>query len=182
MCRPATFDEFSWAVGLFEGEGSISFSRNFAGHYYPRISIAMTDVDVIQRFAHAFPGGGFSRENGTNKIIHRYMIQNRDGIETFLLQIQPYLSVKKSAECARALELIAASRTRAPRAPVRRRMAILTPAEITQMRRDRAAGMPVADIAQKYLIGKSHVSRLTKDCAIRARAGPGWSRPSRVSP
>jgi hypothetical protein len=175
MSEPATFDEFSWAVGLFEGEGSISFSRNFAGHYYPRISIAMTDLDVIQRFAQVFPGGGFYREDGTNKIIHRYMIQNRDGIEAFLLQIQPHLSVKKSAECSRALELIAASRTRAPRAPIRRRMTMLTPAEIVQIRRDRAAGMPVADIAEKYLIGKSHVSRLTKDCAIRAQVRSGSS-------
>lgn len=156
------FDEFSWAVGLFEGEGSISFSRNYAGHDYPRISIAMTDLDVIQRFARAFPGGGFYEEDGTNKRIYRYMIQNRDGIETFLRQIQPYLSVKKSAECARALTLIAESRVRAPKAPTRRRMDVVSQAEIAQMRIDRAAGMSVAALADKYLIGKSHVSRLTK--------------------
>jgi hypothetical protein len=37
------FDEFSWAVGLFEGEGSICFTRNQAGHYFPRIAIAFTE-------------------------------------------------------------------------------------------------------------------------------------------
>jgi predicted DNA-binding protein (UPF0251 family) len=157
------FDEFSWAVGLFEGEGSISFSRNYAGHRYPRISIAMSDLDVIQRFAHVFPGGGHSQERGTNKMIHRYMIQSRDGIETFLLQLQPYLSEKKSAECAEALALIEQSRVRAPRPPTRRRLNPLSSDEIEAMRLDRVAGMPVAEIAEKYLIGKSHVSRLTKD-------------------
>jgi hypothetical protein len=155
-------DEFSWAVGLFEGEGSICFTRNSAGHYFPRIAIAMTDVDVIQRFARVFAGGGFSQEAGTNKRIHRYMIQNRDGIEAFLLQIQPYLSVKKTAECARALSLIAQSRARAPKRPIRRRLDPVSQVEIAQMRCDRRAGMPVAAIADKYLIGKSHVSRLTK--------------------
>jgi hypothetical protein len=143
-------------------EGSICFTRNSAGHYFPRIAIAMTDVDVIQRFARAFPGGGFSQEAGTNKRIHRYMIQNRDGIEAFLLQIQPYLSVKKASECTRALTLIAESRARAPKAPVRRRLDVVTQTEIAQMRCERAAGMPVAALADKYLIGKSHVSRLTK--------------------
>jgi Sigma-70, region 4 len=42
--RPVS--EIAWAAGLFEGEGSISLSRNQI-----RLKLGMTDGDVVQRFA-----------------------------------------------------------------------------------------------------------------------------------
>ena len=40
--------EWRWLAGLFEGEGSITCHKAH-GKYYPRLSIAMTDRDVLER-------------------------------------------------------------------------------------------------------------------------------------
>ena len=39
-------DEFSWFVGLYEGEGSIHYEKN-----YKKLKINMTDEDTIARAA-----------------------------------------------------------------------------------------------------------------------------------
>lgn len=45
-------DEFSWFVGLFEGEGSFAIERGIARG----LSIEMTDRDVLERVASGFGG------------------------------------------------------------------------------------------------------------------------------
>lgn len=40
--------QIAWAAGLFEGEGTATFSKD---QRQPRLSIAMTDEDVVRRFA-----------------------------------------------------------------------------------------------------------------------------------
>lgn len=54
-----TFDEFAWAVGLFEGEGCIDTVSSPHGRrrVYPRARLTTTDFDVVQRFARLGFGG-----------------------------------------------------------------------------------------------------------------------------
>lgn len=40
--------DLAWAAGLFEGEGSIEYASKRA---YPRLHLAMTDLDVVIRYA-----------------------------------------------------------------------------------------------------------------------------------
>lgn len=44
-------EDFFWLVGLLEGEGSFGTERNnqIDTSYYPRVSVQMTDLDVIER-------------------------------------------------------------------------------------------------------------------------------------
>jgi hypothetical protein len=45
----ASAEEIAWAAGLFEGEGSITrFGRS--GKFDLRVSLNMTDEDVVRRF------------------------------------------------------------------------------------------------------------------------------------
>jgi hypothetical protein len=161
-------DEFSWAVGLFEGEGTICITQT--GYPKARIGIGMSDQDMAEKWAGIFPGGGkimvmrASYEN--SKLLYWYEINRRDVAEEFLYAIRPYLSIKKKADCDRALEVIAAGRLRPKRLPTRRRPRnSATVEEIAAMRRDRAAGMSNHDVAEKYRISVARASRLTKDYA-----------------
>ena len=47
--------EIAWASGLFEGEGCISM--NGGTKPCPRITLAMSDRDVVRKFSLVFPGG-----------------------------------------------------------------------------------------------------------------------------
>ena len=49
----ATSEEIAWAAGLFEGEGTFSFSQQRA-----RASMASTDIDVLERFRGIVGVGG----------------------------------------------------------------------------------------------------------------------------
>lgn len=52
MARQLTREaEVAWAAGLFEGEGCIRFCKHDRGLEYIRLSIKMTDRDVLQHFA-----------------------------------------------------------------------------------------------------------------------------------
>jgi hypothetical protein len=125
---------------------------------------------MVEKWAKIVPGGGrvmVKRLNYENsKPLYWYEINRRDVVEEFLLAIRPHLSIKKMADCDRALEVIATGRLRPKQPPTRRRPhKSVTVKEIAAMRRDRAAGMSNKDVAEKYRISVTHASRLTKDCA-----------------
>jgi hypothetical protein len=47
-------DDFSWLVGIFEGEGWVGLKKrttNNKVYYYPHMSISMSDEDVIKKLA-----------------------------------------------------------------------------------------------------------------------------------
>jgi hypothetical protein len=53
----ASAEEIAWAAGLFEGEGSITrFGR--PGKFDLRVSLNMTDEDVVRRFDAIVDGAG----------------------------------------------------------------------------------------------------------------------------
>lgn len=67
------FDEFAWAVGIIEGEGYIGLvraSRHVGTNNYVRISVQMTDEDVVRRLREALGQGrvrGPRFHPGTNR-------------------------------------------------------------------------------------------------------------------
>lgn len=50
--------ELAWAAGIFEGEGSFTYSNT---RMFPRASVQMNDEDTVRRFHRAL---GFGRVNG----------------------------------------------------------------------------------------------------------------------
>ncbi len=166
-CR--SLDEFSWAVGLFEGEGTI-FARSRTTkdtRFRHLVAIAMSDKDIIERFARIFPGGGSIMVKRPKeerfKTMYAYEISRSDIVKEFLLTIRPYLSIKKTSECDFCLSVIEEAGALPRKAPTyRRKHKSLTENEITMMRAERVAGALLKDLADKYLISISHVSRLTK--------------------
>src|SRR3990167_5406713 len=49
--------EIAWAAGLFEGEGCISVHRSKGRRPQPKLNIAMTDLEPMERFAKALGVG-----------------------------------------------------------------------------------------------------------------------------
>ena len=64
------FDGFAWAVGIIEGEGCIREARPDAQHTYARITVQMTDQDVVRRLFETLGCGtirGPRAHPGTNR-------------------------------------------------------------------------------------------------------------------
>lgn len=98
----------AWLAGLIEGEGTIGarrhrYSKKTGIDYiysYPRISVQMTDRDVIEK-AHLWSGLG--RVNGPylyktrpqNKAAWAWCIDRRDEVLTLIGAIWPYLGERR---------------------------------------------------------------------------------------
>ncbi len=68
--------EFQWAVGLFEGEGSVGAWTaiwNTNKQKYVRLSLASTDIDVLRKFFHIVSVGSIA---GGSK---GYIRKSKDG-------------------------------------------------------------------------------------------------------
>lgn len=62
-CTPLKIDvrELAWAAGLFEGEGCITHSGQRAAKLTPRLVLASTDYDTVERFWTSVGGIGRMR-------------------------------------------------------------------------------------------------------------------------
>ena len=49
--------QIAWAAGIIEGEGCFSLNKNGYGSEYGRISVKMTDEDIINRLQQVFNAG-----------------------------------------------------------------------------------------------------------------------------
>lgn len=57
MTTPA--EEFAWACGLFEGEGTLGlYSNGRAQRHIATMAVVMSDLDVLERFQAALDGAG----------------------------------------------------------------------------------------------------------------------------
>ena len=55
--------EIAWAAGLFEGEGCISTTKHelkSGTHLYIKMSLSMTDFDVVEKFARIVGAGNLT--------------------------------------------------------------------------------------------------------------------------
>ena len=111
----ATVEEWAWAAGLFEGEGSIySMDRAKDGHHQlpvMRLAIQMSDRDVVERFCRIVECGKvggerrFGREH--HKPMYMWVISRRSEIERLLLTMLPWFGERRSAKAHEALAEIA---------------------------------------------------------------------------
>ena len=89
-------DIVSWAIGIFEGEGSVTVVTTQNGHKQLQIRMCMVDVDVVDRF-HAAVGVGRRGEQSQNggKIIQRWACTKNADSKTFIRMMYPHLGIRR---------------------------------------------------------------------------------------
>lgn len=111
----ATVSEWAWATGLFEGEGSIySMDRTKDGHHQlpvMRLSLQMTDLDVVERFFRIVECGGISKPRRFGRPHHKtcyaWCVSRRSEIERLLLEMLPMFGERRGAKARSTLAEIA---------------------------------------------------------------------------
>jgi len=91
--------DFSWAVGIIEGEGWVT-PRKFRQYHYARVGIEMTDRDVLERVKNIIGHGNITGpriRSNSRKPIYKWMITSTAALD-LLLKMRPYVSVKKGQE------------------------------------------------------------------------------------
>lgn len=119
-------NDVAWAAGLFEGEGTISYSRD----QYPKLGIEMTDYDVLCRFQSVVGGclyGPYTRttqnflakpKSGAYKPIWSWKLNGVAEICKCLDAFYPYLGERRRATAHRVID--AYYQSDKPRIPARR--------------------------------------------------------------
>lgn len=92
--------EWAWAAGLFEGEGTIGRYRG-----YWRLSISMSDLDVMQHFKDVVVVGNLSEFQskiaGRKRMYNWYMSQRKE-VARILEHMIPYFGARRgevATEC-----------------------------------------------------------------------------------
>jgi len=90
-------DQFSWAVGIIEGEGWIGTNYS-TDSFIPRIEVEMSDHDVINDLFLLFGGSiTFSkRDKDGNKDMWRWSLHKQDKVVELLVGIHPYMSERRT--------------------------------------------------------------------------------------
>lgn len=101
-----TEKECAWAAGIFEGEGSISAAitkRDGKEYTYLRLAVAMTDRDIVERFAEIM-GCGFifveNRSKTNRKTIYIWRVNSRKETEQALQHIESFFGIRRKAKLA----------------------------------------------------------------------------------
>lgn len=104
-----TFDEFAWAVGLFEGEGCIdmhSAHRPGRVRRYVRVRLTTTDEDVARRFGRIFPmgkvRGPFAKAGGKKPQFVWEAVGH--SANQFLGRVTPHLCERRAAKAREVLD------------------------------------------------------------------------------
>lgn len=92
----------AWAAGLFEGEGSITHTRNSGRQSRQRwLTLSMTDGDVVRRFARVVACGTVKLHERTNprwEPIYKWTCSRWADTERVLRAFLPYLGKRRSAK------------------------------------------------------------------------------------
>ena len=95
-----------WAAGLFEGEGSITHTTA-DGKRYPRLSLGMTDKDVVEEFARVVGYGKVSdakqqRENWKPR--YDWQIVKSSEVTRILIAMLPYFGQRRAYKALNCLD------------------------------------------------------------------------------
>lgn len=95
--------EIAYLAGVFDGEGCASI----AGRRQPRLSVEMSDLDVVERFQAAFGGAIYGpRTRGTNKPIWQwYMTGGAAATAAVAKQLIGFVGERRKAKLAQLIEL-----------------------------------------------------------------------------
>lgn len=83
--------DFGWVIGLLEGEGCFNAEKTSA-----RISLEMTDKDVIDRFCNLVNAKNkiYTRTRSTRKTIHRICMYGEEARQLMRL-FEPHMSARR---------------------------------------------------------------------------------------
>lgn len=104
---------WAWVAGIFEGEGNINITKPQGNKRAKvRITIAMTDEDVIDRLLEVTGVGTkderrVDEKNPKHSRIYFWRIGRREEVAEFLTAILPYLLSRRTAKAEEALNIIA---------------------------------------------------------------------------
>lgn len=101
--REMTTLQRAWVAGLLEGEGSfLVVSRSSHLMATGRVSIQMTDRDVLERLAEIVGTGRVSEVNRTNrpdrKPIYTWKLQARADVLALIDQVEPFMGYRRTAQ------------------------------------------------------------------------------------
>ena len=101
--------DVAWLAGLFEGEGCMEIGKNGL----TRLSIGMTDQDVVDRVQQLVPcAGGVSvrlRKDPRHKTMYVWRLSGHERVAEVLEQLMPLLGERRRARAQQVLDHIAAS-------------------------------------------------------------------------
>ena len=89
--------QIAWAAGLFEGEGCMSIQdrRNRQTGY--RLSIEMTDKDIVERFQNLMGVGNITtRQRRHWKPTYTWRMNRRDEVRRILNLLLPYFGNRRA--------------------------------------------------------------------------------------
>ena len=113
-----TREDLAWAAGLFEGEGSFSYSKHTGGtgrQVQARAELAMTDEDVVRRF-HQIIGIGAvdskhtpSMQAAGHKPQWRWRVWSYEQIQAVVAMFWPWLGQRRRGRAKEVLGVVNAS-------------------------------------------------------------------------
>lgn len=108
--QPSATD-LAWAAGLFEGEGCFNVGFRQSGKIIVQARLAMTDRDVVERFAAVVQVGhltGPRKKRVNEQLVYEWATQWGPGVLAVIQMLSPWFGNRRSAK---ALEVkIAAER------------------------------------------------------------------------
>lgn len=95
---------FAWAVGLFEGEGSIIYSKAATGYTARKLMLDSTDRDVVERFGRTVGVGRVSgphrrgrSSDSRRRETWRWEVARWTEVEPLLTRMLPLLGERRAA-------------------------------------------------------------------------------------
>jgi hypothetical protein len=98
--------DVAWAAGVFEGEGCISFTT-YKDKKYPRLSVGMTDKDIVERFVAIVGFGSVSgpkQQKPHWKPRYDWQVCNRTEVQRILSMFLPWLGNRRAYKALNALD------------------------------------------------------------------------------
>ena len=86
--------EWAWAAGFFEGNGTFA-PVTVKGMQYPRASVSSTDKWVVDKFLRIAVVGYLTLEPRQGKDLYRWVVSQRDDLESFYARVGPLLSPRR---------------------------------------------------------------------------------------
>jgi hypothetical protein len=95
-----------WLAGILEGEGTFSVKQSLSGKFTPRITIEMSDSDVIDKvkllMSPATSIGVRKRGESTYKIMYSFSVYGVIAIE-WMMTLYPLMSIRRKAKISEVI-------------------------------------------------------------------------------
>jgi|SRR5271166_3728109 len=103
-----SFDDFAWAIGLYEGEGCATVEKGTRPSC--RMTVTSTDHDVLERFRDAVQCGTIGFKGNTSRLgkkpIWEWRLCRQAQIKSLLQCMMPHLSRRRQQQAQRTLDFI----------------------------------------------------------------------------